>query len=63
MPPTSKPVSDPEGRTALREIDQFEKKQVQKKPNRYPKASLEQHLSLDETMSKRIKMRAQISKE
>jgi len=42
----------------LKDLDRFEKIQCKKKQNRFAKVNLEQHLSLDETMSQRIKVRA-----
>ena len=53
-------ISDPEGVAALNAIDEFENKN-QKKPNRYPKASLENHLNLQDTMSKKIKQRTELT--
>ena len=53
-------VSDPEGLEALNAIDEFENKNS-KKPNRYPKASLETHLNLNDTMQKKINQRAELT--
>jgi len=51
---------DPEGVEALNAIDEFESK-CEKKPNRYPKASLETHLKLDNTMQAKIETRISIT--
>ena len=57
-----KRITDPEGIAALKDLDRFEKAQCRKKDNRYAKVSLEQHLSLDETLAIRIKARAEMTK-
>ena len=53
-------VTDPEGIEALNAIDEFENR-CAKKPNRYPKASLETHLNLNETMKDKISKRTQFT--
>ena len=53
-------VTDPEGIEALNEIDKFEDRCL-KKPNRYPKASLDTENKLDTTMKTKIQLRAQIT--
>ena len=45
----------------MRQMKEFEKQKCKKIPNRYAKIALEQHLSLDETMSQRIMLRAQLT--
>ena len=61
MPSTrAKTISDPEGVNALSDINAFEKR-CAKKPNRYPKSSLEAHFQLEETMKKKIRLRAELT--
>ena len=45
----------------MKELNEFEKEKCKKKPNRYAKAHLEQHISLDETMGTRIRQRNQLT--
>ena len=53
-------IVDPEGIDALNAIEEFENRNA-KKPNRYPKASFEKHLNLDDTMRKKIKERNELT--
>lgn len=53
-------INDPEGIDALNAIDEFENRNA-KKPNRYPKASFEKHLNLNDTMRKKIKERNELT--